>query len=146
MSLKQPYLDVRGLSAEEAYKLITDCLDRHFAYQNKKAFPKYRFQQILNAITHAPLSEEQSRELKKRVEQLRGLRKTDPEYKHRPSPEKLKQKAIQKANRKARSKALIDYNNNLGGTSTMFRTDHVDLPNPQSAHIISGGIPSLGKH
>ena len=55
--------------------MISECLDKHFAYKNKKAFPKYRFQQILNAISHAPLSEVQSEELKKRVSQLRDIRK-----------------------------------------------------------------------
>lgn len=74
MSLKSPYLDVRGLSAEESYKLISDNLNRHFAYQNKKAFPKYRFQQILNAINHAPLTDADKKELRSRVQQLRDMR------------------------------------------------------------------------
>ncbi len=61
MSLKDPYLNTKGLSGDEAYKLISDCLDKHFAYKYKKDFPKYRFQQILNAINHSPLTAEQAK-------------------------------------------------------------------------------------
>ena len=135
MSLKKPYLDVRDLSPEAAYKLISECLDKHYAYSNKKAIPPYRCQQILNAINHSSLSEEQKSELRLRVQRLREARKLSPNM-----PFKIKknqhQKEVQKANKKRQKNATIELNNSLGGTSTMWKSDRVDLPNPQPAHII----------
>ena len=78
MSLKQPYLDVRGLSSEEAYKRISECIDKQFFYRDKKSFPPYRCKQILNAITHASLAESRKAELMVRLQQLRELRKNLP--------------------------------------------------------------------
>lgn len=134
MSLKDPYLNTRGLSGEEAYKLISNCLDKHFAYKYKKEFPKYRCRQILNAITHSPLTAEQAKELRQRVRQLREARKQCTtmrvEVKH--------QKAARK---KSKKNSIVALNNGLGGNGGNFLPStspkrREDLPHPQSARII----------
>ena len=134
MSKKTPYLDVRNLSAEQAYKLISECLNKHCAYQNKKAIPPYRCQQILNAISHSLCTDEQKNELRICVQKLREARKNSLD-----KPFKIKNLKLQqqrKANKRKQRNAIVELNNSLGGTSTRYSSDRVDLPNPQPAHII----------
>lgn len=134
MSLKDPYLNTRGLTGDEAYKLISDCLDKHFAYKYKKEFPKYRCQQILNAINHSPLTAEQAKKLRQRVQELREARKQSTTM-----PQELKHQIA--ARKKPKKNSIVALNNSLGGNGGGFRPPtppkrRTDLPHPQSAWII----------
>ena len=60
MSIKKPYLDVRGLSEKEAYTLIHNCIRRNYLMIS---IPKYRIKQIRNAINFAKMSQENKEKL-----------------------------------------------------------------------------------
>lgn len=137
MSLKKPYLNTKGLSGDEAYRLINDFIDKHFGYRYKKEFPRYRFQQILNGINHSSLNEEKKEELRRRV---RLLREAWNNSSLMPLEVKRKIQSHKSAKKIGKKSPIIEQNNILGSSSVVTRYrpnfNNFDLPNPQSAHII----------
>ena len=121
MSLKKPYLDVRGLSEKEAYTLIYNCIRRNYLMIS---IPKYRIKQIRNAIAFANMSKDNKDKLHQEIEILKTKKITTGNRKNIVKKLTKKQKKEQEMWFKERRR---------------IRSNKTELINPIPARIIYHG-------